>query len=28
VQAARGTARSVYFRDPYGSLLEFVCYPD
>lgn len=27
VQAARGAARSVYFRDPDGSLVEFVCYP-
>lgn len=26
VQAARGMARSVYFRDPDGSLVEFVCY--
>jgi catechol 2,3-dioxygenase-like lactoylglutathione lyase family enzyme len=24
----RGKARSVYFRDPDGSLLEFITYPD
>jgi catechol 2,3-dioxygenase-like lactoylglutathione lyase family enzyme len=23
----RGTGTSVYFRDPDGSLLEFICYP-
>ena len=25
---ARGTGVSVYFRDPDGSLLEFISYPD
>jgi catechol 2,3-dioxygenase-like lactoylglutathione lyase family enzyme len=25
---ARGEGRSVYFRDPDGSLLEFISYPD
>lgn len=25
---ARGPGRSVYFRDPDGSLLEFITYPD
>ena len=25
---ARGTGRSVYFRDPDGSLLEFIAYAD
>ncbi len=24
----RGKGRSVYFRDPDGSLLEFITYPD
>ena len=26
-QGARGTGMSVYFRDPDGSLLEFISYP-
>jgi len=25
---ARGTGKSVYFRDPDGSLLEFISYSD
>jgi catechol 2,3-dioxygenase-like lactoylglutathione lyase family enzyme len=26
-EGARGVGRSVYFRDPDGSLLELICYP-
>ena len=26
-EGGRGTGVSIYFRDPDGSLLEFICYP-